>query len=62
LSFDIRNKTDAYQQARALALANAQQKAADYTKALGLTLADLITIIDSFSGAPVVTPSQNKFM
>jgi uncharacterized protein YggE len=31
LSFDIRNKTDAYQQARALALANAQQKAADYT-------------------------------
>lgn len=57
LTFDIRNKTDVYSQARALAYSNAQSKATDYTQALGLTLDNLISLVDNFGGAPVVTPS-----
>jgi hypothetical protein len=56
LRFDIKNKTEIYQIARQEAFANAVEKASDYTVALSRTLGDLVTLVDSFSSAPVVTP------
>jgi uncharacterized protein YggE len=37
-------------------------KANDYTEALNRTLGDLVTLVDSFSSAPVVTPQPDRFM
>lgn len=62
LTFDIRNKTDVYVLARQQAYVNAQQKAVDYTSALGLSVMGLVSLTDTYSAAPTVTPSNNQFM
>lgn len=56
LSFDVANKTAVLGQARAAAYADAQNKALDYTLALQLCLGQLVTVVDSYSSAPVTTP------
>lgn len=56
LSFDIQDKTVVLGKARANAFANAQAKALDYTLALQLCLGQLVTVVDSFSSAPVTSP------
>jgi uncharacterized protein YggE len=53
LSFDLSNKTSQFVLARANAYKNAQNKALDYTSSLQLSLGQLVTVIDSFSSAPV---------
>lgn len=55
LSFDLRNKTTVYRQAREAAFQNAKSKAKDYAEALSLQLGQAITVKDTFSTAPVVT-------
>ena len=56
LSFDVRNKTSAFQRARQLAYQNAQRKAQDYAAGLKLSLGKLLNVVDSVSSAPVVSP------
>jgi uncharacterized protein YggE len=54
VSFDVVNKTSSLALARGNAFSNAQKKALDYTASLQLCLGQLVTIIDSYSSAPVV--------
>lgn len=58
LSFDIKNKTAAFFQARRLAFQDAQAKAKDYAEALFLRLGRVLHVADSFSSAPVVTSGE----
>ncbi len=46
--------------AREEAFINAEDRAEDYAGALNLTLGELVTLVDSFSSAPVVTPADQK--
>lgn len=64
LTFDIANKTSVFATARASAYTDAQNKALDYTTSLQLCLGQLVTVIDSYSSAPVTTevPQQQKMM
>jgi uncharacterized protein YggE len=62
LSFDIINKTDVYVLARQQAYVDAQQKTADYISAFGLSMIGLVSLTDTFSGGPTVTPSNKHFM
>ncbi len=56
LTFDLQDKTSSYTQARRLAYQDAVKRATDYTNAAGVTLQTPLTVTDSFSTAPVVTP------
>lgn len=56
LTFDLQDKTSSYTQARSLAYQDAVKRATDYTNAAGVTLQAPLTVTDSFSTAPVVTP------
>jgi uncharacterized protein YggE len=58
LSFDVKNKTSAFQRARQLAYQNAQRKAQDYAAGLQLSLGQLRYVVDSVSSAPVVSPAN----
>lgn len=62
LSFDIADKTDELAQARANAFSNAQKKALDYATSLQICLGQLVTIVDSYSSAPVVQPTDGPIM
>ena len=57
LSFDLKDKTELFDNARKQAFGNAFEKAKDYTEALGLSLGSVLNIRDSFSRAPVVGDS-----
>jgi uncharacterized protein YggE len=52
LSFDLKNKTSAYIQARALAYQDAVNRANDYTKAAGVALGAVISVTDTFYYTP----------
>lgn len=54
LSFDIQNKTLAFQQARNQAFQMAQSKAKDYAEALYLKLGKVVNLKDFYNSAPVV--------
>lgn len=56
LSFSLSNQTAVLSQARSSAYTNAKNKALDYTTSLSLCLGQLVTVIDSYSSAPVATP------
>lgn len=56
LSFSLSNQTSVLAQARSNAYTNAQNKALDYSVSLSLSLGQLVTVIDSYSSAPVATP------
>lgn len=56
LTFDLQDKTAALGQARKQAYQDAVRRASDYTSAAGVTLGIPVTITDSYSSAPVVTP------
>lgn len=56
LSFDLADKTAVLAKARANAYANGQNKALDYTLALQLCLGQVVTVVDSYSAAPLTTP------
>lgn len=52
MSFDLKDKTSAYIQARKLAYQDAVNRAKDYTKAAGVTLGNALSITDSFQASP----------
>lgn len=57
LSFDLKDKKQALQGARALAYVDAQQRAKDYAYAAGVLLRAPITIIDSYSSSYTNSPT-----
>lgn len=52
MSFDLKDKTSAYIQARKLAYQDAVNRAKDYTKAAGVMLGSALSITDSFYLSP----------
>jgi uncharacterized protein len=54
VSFDVVDKTDELALARGNAFSNAKKKAQDYAASLQLCIGQLVTVIDSYSSAPVI--------
>ena len=60
LSFDLKDKTAVFEQARSKAFENAKDKALDYASALLVSLGNVVNIKDTFSQAPVATDNSLK--
>ena len=56
LTFDLRDKTSSFVEARKQAFLDATQKARDYANAANVNLGSILTIDDSYSVAPVSVP------
>lgn len=58
LTFDLKDKTSSFIEARRLAFLDAAQKAKDYASAASITLGSVQTITDSYNVAPVTIPNN----
>lgn len=56
LTFDLRDKSSSFVEARRQAFLDATQKARDYAGAANVALGSILTIDDSYSVAPVSVP------
>lgn len=56
LTFDLKDKTSSFVEARKLAFLDAAQKAKDYSNAANINLGSVLSISDSYSVAPVSVP------